>query len=76
VTPFDLRPGVRVCLARLPDMSELLIAGVRLRALPELQGQRGKTGTVREVTSNKVAWVTWDDGTDGVWTAEYLERIG
>jgi hypothetical protein len=73
VTPFDLRPGVRVFLARLPDVSELLIAGVRL---PELQAQRGKTGTIREVTSNKVAWVTWDDGTDGVWTAEYLERIG
>jgi hypothetical protein len=68
-TPFDLRPGVRVRLVRVPDVLNLAERELALRGLT------GRVGTVAQVTVNKVAWVCWDEGGEGPFTAECLELV-
>lgn len=68
MTPFDLRPGVRVRLLRV----QLVPGQPYMQAA--LQGLIGRTGTVKHVTTHKIAWVEWDQGSAGAFTAECLER--
>jgi hypothetical protein len=69
VTPFDLRPGVRVRQTRTPDYLNRTATGQRLHAL------LGRTGTVDFVTDHKAAWIRWDDGDEGSAAADCLELV-
>jgi hypothetical protein len=67
VTPFDLRPGVRVRQARIPPLLDQPNRRAKLQALV------GRLGTVEVVSANKTAYVQWDDGSSGAWLADCLD---